>query len=132
MVQPGNGAHQGVPAMSRRDFAPPPTLSQIQRVTCWVWLVCNGCRHFCPVTLAPFVIRWGPDASSDRLRNAARCERCGTKGAVLQHPSWTGSETGFQTYVGALAQVTELDRLKAEFHNGSRPSGLVRRNTSAL
>ena len=111
----------------KRNVPPVPTLLQIQRSSCWVWLVCNGCGHFHPVTLAQFVIRWGADASSDRLRHSARCARCGTKGAVLQHPSWTGSITGFATYVRALEQVAELDRLKAEFHNGSRPSGLLRR-----
>lgn len=99
--------------MPQRDYGPPPTLAKLQRETRWVWVVCNGCGHFHPVTLAQFVIRWGPDASSDRLRQSARCGRCGTKGAVLQHPSWTGSETGFKTYAAALESVAELDRLKA-------------------
>lgn len=112
--------------MPKRDVGPPPTLAQIQRDSCWVWLVCNGCGHFQPATLVPFMIRWGADASSDVLRRSARCRRCGIKGAVLQHPSWTGSVTGFQTFAGALAQVAELDRLIAEYHDGSRPSGLLR------
>jgi hypothetical protein len=31
------------------------------------------CRHRMPVALAPFVIRWGADASSDMLRHQVRC-----------------------------------------------------------
>ncbi len=96
-----------------KDFGPPPTLAQIHRDTRWVWLVCNGCMHFQPATLAQYVIRWGPDASSDRLRQSARWGRCSTKGAALQAPSWTGSETGFQTYAVALERVADLDRLKS-------------------
>lgn len=98
--------------MPKRDFGPPPTLAQIHRDTKWLWLVCNGCRHFQPVTLAQFVIRWGPDASSDILRRAARCGRCGGQGAVLQSPSWMGSEQGFQSFTQALERVENLDRLK--------------------
>jgi hypothetical protein len=54
------------------------------------------------VTLAQFVIRWGPDASSDLLRKSARCGNCGHKGVALQAPSWTGSVQGFQSYAEAL------------------------------
>lgn len=96
-----------------KDFEPPPTLAQIHRDTRWIWLVCNGCGHFQPVTLAAYVIRWGGDASSDRLRQSARCGRCGVKGATTQAPSWMGSEIGFQTFAVALERVAELDRLKA-------------------
>jgi hypothetical protein len=45
--------------------------------------------------LAPFVIRWGPNASSGKLRLNARCTVCGTKGATLQHPAWMGEQIGF-------------------------------------
>jgi hypothetical protein len=46
------------------------------------------CRHRRPMALTPFIIRWTADASSDVLRQRARCTRCGRRGAVLQHPSW--------------------------------------------
>ena len=39
------------------------------------------------MALAPLMVRWGPDASSDLLRRSARCTYCGAKGADLQHPS---------------------------------------------
>jgi hypothetical protein len=35
------------------------------------------------MALAPLIIRWGGDASSDLLRRSARCTRCGNKGADL-------------------------------------------------
>jgi hypothetical protein len=44
--------------------------------------------HRRPVAFVPFLIRWGPVASSDLLRRSARCGRCGAKGAALQDPSW--------------------------------------------
>ena len=50
------------------------------------------------MALAPLIIRWGADASSDVLRRSARCSRCGRKGATLQHPSCAGRETGFQPF----------------------------------
>jgi hypothetical protein len=43
-------------------------------------------------------IRWGPDASSDLLRRSARCTDCDAKGAILQHPIWTGSHVGFEPF----------------------------------
>ena len=48
--------------------------------------------------LAPFVIRWGPDASSDVLRERLKCAKCGKKGATLKHPSWY--EWGWQPWPG--------------------------------
>jgi hypothetical protein len=39
------------------------------------------------MAIAPFVIRWGPDAPSDMLRRSARCSKCGAKGATLMLPS---------------------------------------------
>lgn len=69
-----------------------PTLGQLhRRPPRWVWLICDRyppCLHRAAVALAPFVIRWGPDASSDMLRRCARCQKCGHKGATLQGPGW--------------------------------------------
>jgi hypothetical protein len=55
-----------------------------------VWLHCTkiGCTHYAPAAMAPFVIRWGADTSSDVLRQRARCTRCGHKGAVTQRPGY--------------------------------------------
>jgi hypothetical protein len=51
-----------------------------------------------PMALAPLIVRWGPDASSDTLRCPVRCSRCGRKGATLQHPGWAGSEIGMRPF----------------------------------
>ena len=50
------------------------------------------------MAFVPLMIRWGADASSDRLRQAARCTRCGGKGAMLMHPSYVDRIVGFQTF----------------------------------
>ena len=58
-------------------------------------------QHRAPMALTPLIIiRWGPDASSDRLRASVRCSVCGCKGADLQHASWGGSSTGWAPYPG--------------------------------
>jgi hypothetical protein len=49
------------------------------------------------MALAPFVIRHGPDASSDVLRQRRRCTKCGRKGATLMHPSAVASNE-FQVF----------------------------------
>jgi hypothetical protein len=56
------------------------------------------CMHRKPVAFVPFIIRWGPDASSDMLRRSAHCTKCGRKGAALQHPSWAGMHVGFEPF----------------------------------
>jgi hypothetical protein len=53
-----------------------------------------------PFACAVAVIRWGPEASSDKLRQAARCTACGHKGARLQAPSWAGNVVGVVSGVG--------------------------------
>jgi hypothetical protein len=35
---------------------------------------------------------------SDRLRQCARCTRCGHRGATLQHLGWAGTHIGFQPF----------------------------------
>lgn len=63
------------------------TLFTLQRRATWWWLVCGHCLHARPVALAPFIIRWGLDTPRERLERAAKCEKCGHKGAGLQHPT---------------------------------------------
>jgi hypothetical protein len=47
-------------------------------------------NHHAPFACAVAVIRWGADASSDVLRECARCTVCGHRGATFQHPGWSG------------------------------------------
>jgi len=79
--------------MARSKEPPPriPTLGALQRdEPHWAWLYCTNyhkCTHRRAMPLAPFVIRWGANASSNVLRKSARCSQCGHKGAALMHPS---------------------------------------------
>jgi hypothetical protein len=72
----------------------PPTLEEMRQAAPWLWLWCRNvhCRHKGPMALVPLIIRWGGDASSDVLRQSARCKCCRSKGADLQHPSARSSD----------------------------------------
>jgi hypothetical protein len=86
---------------NRSTVGPVPTLGELQRDTPWVWVYCERrtCRHHAPMAIAPAVILWGPNASSNVLRQRARCSKCGHLGdAALTHPSWGGSGIGFAPF----------------------------------
>jgi hypothetical protein len=78
------------------------TLAQLQRSAlgkwCWVYRAAYGCLNYAPVAIAPLIIRWGPEASSDMLRRSARCTKCGAKGATLMLPSWVSTTAGFAPF----------------------------------
>jgi hypothetical protein len=61
----------------------------------WFWLHCTSqvCTHRRAVRLADMIAAHGADASSDVVRKNGRCEKCGTKGAVMIHPSIAGKDT---------------------------------------
>ena len=89
----------------RRPARPLPdrvlTLGEMQRTPGgWVWVYCEaqGCGHHVPMAVAPLVIRWGPDVSSDKLRRCARCMACGRKGATLRRASWADASIGWQPF----------------------------------
>jgi len=84
--------------MRRNANALVPTLAELRQNSAWFWLWCERCLHHAPVAFVPLMIRWGADTSSDRLRQCARCTACGHKGATLQHPSWHGSDIGFEPF----------------------------------
>jgi hypothetical protein len=88
-------ASRGRPRTKRQPAGPRPTLAQLQRSHCWTWVYCEKCLHHAPMALVPLIIRWGVETSSDRLRQCARCTKCGHKGATLQHPGWGGADLGF-------------------------------------
>lgn len=94
---------------SRRHYKSRPTrratLGDLQRSTPWVWLCCERCQHHSPLACAVAVIRWGAGASSEVLRERARCTACGRRGAALQHPSWAGEQTGFEPFPERLPSV---------------------------
>ena len=77
-----------------------PTLAELRASSPWVWVYCRqtDCAHQAPMAFAPLIIRWGAHTSSDRLRNSARCTRCGGRGATLMHPSYMDRVVGFQPF----------------------------------
>jgi hypothetical protein len=75
-----------------------PTLAELRKSSAWVWVYCEKCLHRSPVAFVPLMIRWGGDASSDKLRRCARCTACGHKGATLQAPGWAGEQIGFEPF----------------------------------
>jgi hypothetical protein len=76
-------------------------LGDLHRATPWLWLNCERCQHHAPLAWVA-VIRWGVNASSDVLRQRARCTCCGHKGATLQHPDWAGANVGFMPFPAHL------------------------------
>src|SRR6516165_11167000 len=93
-----------------REQGPRPSLGELQRATPWVWLWCERCQHHAPLASAVAVILWGPKASSDKLRAAARCTGCGNKGATVQHPGWAGNHIGFQPFPTSV-----VDEMREEY-----------------
>jgi hypothetical protein len=77
-----------------------PDLKSLQHEPGWHWAVCPRCNHRRPLAIAPFVIRWGPDAPGDLLRRSLICERCGHRGALLYHPSWVDMVKGWEAWPG--------------------------------
>jgi len=71
--------------MRRTADTPIATLAHLRRVTPWLWVYCERCQH-------RSLIRWGADASSDMLRQSARCTQCGGRGATIQLPGWGGQQ----------------------------------------
>jgi hypothetical protein len=73
-----------------RQAITPPTLEEMRRSVPWLWVHCanSQCRHTVPMALTSLIIRWGADASSDVLRQSARCTKCWHKGATLQLFLW--------------------------------------------
>jgi len=47
----------------------------LHRATPWLWLNCERCLHHAPLACAVAAIRWGPNTSSDKLRQSNQVER---------------------------------------------------------
>jgi hypothetical protein len=76
-----------------------PTMGEMQRTPGgWVWVYCERCNHSTPMAVAPLVIRWGANVSSNKLRRSARCTACGHRGATLRRASWVGGAVEWQPF----------------------------------
>ena len=58
----------------------------------------RSCGHSARVAVAPWLIRYGPTASSELLRENACCELCRSRGASLRLPSWGGLDVGIAPF----------------------------------
>lgn len=81
------------------DDRMPGTIGQFHRnrwAPKWMWIYCRGpdCGHSQPLAIAPLVIRWGPDAPAQWMRDRLICSRCGHRGVLTQAPGWGGSHIG--------------------------------------
>ena len=88
-------------------------------------MCCDGkdCARSAAVALAPFIIRWGADASSNLLRRNARCQYCGTKGVTIQLPGWFGpNNTEAPFPVDRMSPWPKLIRAASPTDPGSAPS----------
>lgn len=83
-----------------RRFAhgPIPTLRQTRKVSPWLWLHCPKCRHYRAVTLVRYMIVWGIDASTDRLRERSVCSCCRHRGALTYMPAFVDTVIGFAPF----------------------------------
>ena len=87
----------------RQPPGPRPTLAQMHKSHPWLWVWCDRCHHHAPMAVTPLIIRWGPDASSDKLRQCARCTACGGQG---RDDSGSGMG-GFANWLCTLPDATE-------------------------
>jgi hypothetical protein len=92
-----------------------PTLAQLRRESCWLWLNCldPACGNCTAFALAPFMIRWGPNASSDLLRTRVRCSVCAQRGASITAPSNKDRSAFPLDHVRAFYRRAALDRWAA-------------------
>jgi hypothetical protein len=83
-----------IPPSRARRASLEMTLADLRRGMAWCWVYCEQieCTHKSAIAIAPFIIRWGSDASAAKLRRHLRCSKCGSRKVSLQHP---GHEAAF-------------------------------------
>ena len=102
---------------------PVTTLGQLaKQPPRWVWIYCENtaCLHYSAVALIPFIIRWGPNASSDRLRRL-RCKKCGHRNASLKTASWGDNQTGYAPFPDWLTGEENLRPATRPIAHCARP-----------
>src|SRR5713226_8223591 len=71
MRRTGYNPHDGPGKRTERAKpGPVPTLGQLRRETCWLWLYCRACGRGVPPALAPFIIGWGAGATRNTKNRA--------------------------------------------------------------
>jgi hypothetical protein len=88
-----------MPEPTKRERAPPgpvPTISDLAGAYGWVWAHCVvACNHSAAIPLAPIIARLGTESSSDRLRAALKCSKCGRREMEINLPSWGDINSGY-------------------------------------
>lgn len=92
--------------LRRPASGPVPSLGHIREGEPWVWIYCAnaGCNYYRPIALAPYIIRWGADASIDLLRQRVRCSKCGRMGATIKKRSWDAHRQEWQQWPQSSSQ----------------------------
>jgi hypothetical protein len=73
------------------------------------WIIgCTNtkCGRRIASNLLPYAVRWGEDASSDKIRDNLVCEVCGHRGVELTHASFGGKHIGWSPFPGEGVEVT--------------------------
>jgi hypothetical protein len=83
------------------------SIGDLQAISPWWRISCTrrGCGRVIASSLAPFAERWGADASSDVIRRNLVC-KCGHRGVDTTHPSWGGTERGFEPFPGEGVELS--------------------------
>jgi hypothetical protein len=79
----------GVMGKTRSPAPAVPTLADLAASpgAAWFWVYCGiPCGHSAAIPWQAVIGRLGQAASSNRLRAALRCSRCGKRGATLRLP----------------------------------------------
>jgi hypothetical protein len=92
----GPNREEAKPRRAKSRPGPIPTLGDLAAQTSWLWVYCEArdCHHRAPLKLCDAIARFGAEASSDVLRQRARCTKCALNGATLRLPSWVDSTAG--------------------------------------
>ncbi len=75
-----------------------PTLKDAQRTSHWLRLHRPSWRHHRAVTLARYVILWGPDEPVMTLRRLSNCSAGCHRGAFTNALSWGGTRVEFLSF----------------------------------
>jgi hypothetical protein len=90
----------------------------------WIILCTNPkCGRAIASNLLPYAVRWGEDASSDKIRDNLSCAVCGKRGVELTHASWGGKDQGFSPFPGEGFEVTPSQLTKVRKSAPLPPKG---------
>jgi hypothetical protein len=72
----------------------------------WAWFYCAAgliCTYHKAIRFQTLIDKHGPDIGMDDILRRMRCPSCGHRGAIIRHPSWRDTQTGWQPFPGENA-----------------------------